>query len=232
MPKDLFVPSVQVAAGAVPEGQIADFLTGRHVRDTPEEYVRQNLEKALVRQYRFAAGDCAPGFAIRVGSSRKRVDVAVFAEAAEHTEESIYLIVETKRAGTSPASRDHGVGQLQSYLAACLNARYGIWTNGEDKFAFAKRSRPRGDSVFEEIIDVPARGQSEAGCGATPPARSQASRCRQPAVRVPSLSQLHRRHRRQAESRGVLGVSEAHLLQNRGRALPPIGLLRNACGTY
>jgi type I restriction enzyme M protein len=155
-----FAPTVQVAAGAVPEGKVADFLTGRHVRDTPEEYVRQNLEKALIRQYRFRPADCEPEFPIRVGSARKRVDVAVFAEGAAHTQENIHLIVETKRAGTSPTSRDHGTGQLHSYLAACLNARYGIWTNGEDKFAFAKRRR-QDEFFFEEIIDVPAHGQSE-----------------------------------------------------------------------
>jgi type I restriction enzyme M protein len=33
----------------VPEGKISDFLTSRLFRDTPEEYVRQNVEKALVR---------------------------------------------------------------------------------------------------------------------------------------------------------------------------------------
>lgn len=157
-----FAPTVQIAAGTVPEGKIADFLTGRHVNDTPEEYVRQNLEKALVRQYRFAPGDCQPEFAIRVGSSRKRVDVAVFGAGRPHTQEHITVIVETKRAGTSPTSRDHGIGQLQSYMAACLNARYGIWTNGDDKFAYAKRTDRDGTHHFEEIIDVPAIGQTEA----------------------------------------------------------------------
>ena len=71
-------PPVTIAQGAVPEGRVADFLTGKHVRDTPEEYVRQNLEKALVRQYKYPATDCEPEFAIKVGSSRKRVDVVVF----------------------------------------------------------------------------------------------------------------------------------------------------------
>ncbi len=47
-----FVAPVTIRTGAVPEGKVADFLTGKHMRDTPEEYVRQNLEKALVRQYR------------------------------------------------------------------------------------------------------------------------------------------------------------------------------------
>lgn len=61
-------PPVTIRTGAVPEGKVADFLTGRHVRDTPEEYVRQNLEKALVRQYNYDARDCEPEFPIRVGS--------------------------------------------------------------------------------------------------------------------------------------------------------------------
>lgn len=155
-----FAPTVQVAAGTVPEGKIADFLTGRHVNDTPEEYVRQNLEKALVRQYRFAPGDCQPEFTIRVGSARKRVDVAIFPPGRAHAQEHIHVIVETKRAGTSATSREHGIGQLQSYMAACLNARYGIWTNGDDKFTFAKRTDPDGTHHFEEIIDIPAVGQN------------------------------------------------------------------------
>lgn len=46
-------PLVQVPVGSVPEGKILDFLTGRFFQDTPEEYVRQNIEKALVRQYRY-----------------------------------------------------------------------------------------------------------------------------------------------------------------------------------
>src|SRR5215217_8769392 len=76
--------SVSVATGTVPEGWVADFLTGKHVRDTPEEYVRQNLEKALVRQYKFEARDCQPEFPIKVGSARKRVDVVVFPPGAPH----------------------------------------------------------------------------------------------------------------------------------------------------
>lgn len=34
---------------SIPDGKILDFLTKRFVNDTPEEYVRQNIEKALVR---------------------------------------------------------------------------------------------------------------------------------------------------------------------------------------
>jgi Type I restriction enzyme R protein N terminus (HSDR_N) len=72
------VPTPQVTpVGSVPEGKVADFLTGTFVNDTPEEYVRQNIEKALVRQYKYAPADCAPEFSIKVGSSRRRVDMVV-----------------------------------------------------------------------------------------------------------------------------------------------------------
>ncbi|GAB3996027.1 N-6 DNA methylase [Nocardioides marmoraquaticus] len=155
-------PTVTIATGAVPEGKVADFLTGKHVRDTPEEYVRQNLEKALVRQYKYAPTDCFPEFAIKVGSSRKRVDVVVFATGATHEQANARILIETKRAGTSPRNRSEGVDQLRSYMAACLNAEYGIWTNGEEQYCLAKRQDGRGGFSFEEIIDIPAFGQTEA----------------------------------------------------------------------
>jgi type I restriction enzyme M protein len=69
--------------------------------------------------------------------------------------------VETKRAGTPPSSKTKGVDQLRSYLAACLNVRYGLWTNGDEQYCLAKRS-DRGTLSFEEIIDIPAAGQTEA----------------------------------------------------------------------
>jgi type I restriction enzyme M protein len=123
---------------------IADFLTQRHVRDTPEEYVRQNLEKALVRQYKYDPHECEPEFRIKVGSSRKRVDVAVFTAGSAHLQENAFILVETKRAGTNPGSRTDGVDQLRSYLAACLNARYGLWTNGDEQYCLAKRADGAG----------------------------------------------------------------------------------------
>ena len=78
MPAQPFSPSATVAVGTIPEGKIVDFLTGKHVADKPEEYVRQNLEKALVRQYKYAQGDCTPEFRIKMGSKKPRVDVVIF----------------------------------------------------------------------------------------------------------------------------------------------------------
>ena len=223
-----FAPTIQVAAGAVPEGKVADFLTGRHVRDTPEEYVRQNLEKALVRQYRFRPADCEPEFAIRVGSSRKRVDVAVFIEGAKHTQENIHLIVETKRAGTSP-DEPGSRRRPDAVVHGCVPERS---VRNLDQWRRQVRFRQahaagrvllRGDHRRPRAWPERVRSGEAASTG------SEARSSRQPAVRLPPLPQLHRRYRGQAEGGGVLGAAEADLLQDRGRAIAPAGLLRHSC---
>lgn len=159
---NIHAPSMEVAVGAIPDGKVIDFLTGKPVADTPEEYVRQNIEKALVRQYRYDPTNCLPEFPIKVGSSRKRVDIVAFeSPTVPRKQENAHLLVETKRAGTNPAARTEGVDQLKSYMATCLNAKYGLWTNGEDRFVFAKRFQNKSIE-FEPIVDIPIFGQSEA----------------------------------------------------------------------
>ncbi|HEX5307513.1 MAG TPA: N-6 DNA methylase [Solirubrobacteraceae bacterium] len=166
MPTDTGAPDPATAAGlsieAVPEGRVVDFITGAHVKDTPEEYVRQNIEKALVVQYRFPKADCQPEFPIKVGSGpKKRVDIVVFNTGEPHEQERAYVLVETKKPGQSPHAKKDGVEQLKSYMAACLNANYGLWTNGTDRYCFAKRDKGRGKLEFEEIVEIPAFAQTE-----------------------------------------------------------------------
>jgi type I restriction enzyme M protein len=156
-----FVAPAAVPVTAIPDGKVVDFLLGTFVNDTPEEYVRQNLEKALVRQYRYAREQCRPEFRIKMGSAKPRVDIAVFIDDAELTQENIRIIVETKKPGTSAHDKKDGVDQLKSYMAACPNAEYGLWTNGsEERYCFAKRVKA-GRVLFEVIIDLPGAGQTE-----------------------------------------------------------------------
>ncbi len=161
MPAQPFSAPATIAVGAIPEGKIVDFLTGKHVKDKPEEYVRQNIEKALVRQYRYVPGDCTPEFKISMGSKKPRVDIVVFEPGKPHKQENAFILIETKKAGTDPQDKEDGIGQLVSYMAACPNARYGMWTNGDDRFCFARRIVD-GKSEAEPISDIPSAGQSEA----------------------------------------------------------------------
>jgi type I restriction enzyme M protein len=37
----------------IPSGKVVDFISGKLMKDTPEEYVRQNVEMSLVLEYNY-----------------------------------------------------------------------------------------------------------------------------------------------------------------------------------
>ncbi len=155
------------------------------------------------------------------------MDVVVFQPGTQHKQENAYILVETKRAGTSPSNRTEGVDQLRSYMAACLNVKYGIWTNGDDQFCLAKRADRTGGFTFEEIIDVPGFGQTEAD--AQRPQRKDLK----PATADNLLFAFRRCHNYIAGTEGkqkpeaFWELLKLIFLQDRGRALPAARLLRD-----
>ncbi|MBE2271532.1 MAG: type I restriction enzyme HsdR N-terminal domain-containing protein [Anaerolinea sp.] len=90
----------------------------------PEEFVRQYVLQLLTLKFGFAQADIAYEFPIKLGSSQKRADVVVFFSGTPHTQANIYIIVECKRMDRRDDSAAQD--QLESYLAACANARYGV----------------------------------------------------------------------------------------------------------
>ena len=146
----------------LPEGKIADFIDGKIRNDTPEEYVRQNIERRLVRELDFKPEQIEVEFTIKLGSSRKRVDLAIFEEGESHIQENIRIIIECKKDSTEPSNKKEGVEQLKTYLAACANAEWGMWTNGRAKAVFRKRKAANGRIVYDEPNDIPpASGETE-----------------------------------------------------------------------
>jgi len=145
----------------VQQGKLLDFIDGTTQRDeTPEEYVRQEIVKSLVREYSYAKRAIAVEFTVRVGSRKPRADLVVFIPDVEHTQERAYIIIECKSQNVKPSDRKDGVGQLQSYMSASPNAIYGMWTNGVERFCYRKLQRS-GRIEFEEIPDIRSCGQSE-----------------------------------------------------------------------
>lgn len=155
------VGAATAALKAIPDGKVVDFISGRLLGDTPEEYVRQNVEMSLVLEYGYPRDQVEVEFKIKVGSGTKRVDLALFAPGAAHTQDNVQTIIETKREGTKREDKSDGVGQLKSYMAACLNAQNGMWTNGVDRDCFYKSS-DRGEHSFIDAIDIPVQGAKKA----------------------------------------------------------------------
>lgn len=145
----------------VAQGRVLDFIDGSTQRhETPEEYVRQEIAKSLVREYEYAKRDISVEFKIKLGSTSKRADLVVFPADAEHTQENAWLIVECKKQDIKPADRTDGVEQLKSYLAASPNAAFGMWTNGLERFCY-RVVTTKGIRNSVEIPDLPIFGRDE-----------------------------------------------------------------------
>ena len=149
------------AAVIVQQGKVLDYIDGATQRkETPEEYVRQEIAKSLVREYGYKKEEISVEFSLRLGSRRPRADLVIFGESEAHDQERARIIVECKSKRIKPTSRKDGVGQLHSYMAACPNVSHGMWTNGIERFCY-RRVDDNGNIRFEEIPDVPTKGRSE-----------------------------------------------------------------------
>lgn len=145
----------------IPEGKICDYIDSTLRNDTPEEYVRQNIEKRLVKEHMYAKERIAVEFPLQVGSRKLRADLVVFGQdQPEQTQENIHIIIECKKDTVDASDKNEGVGQLKSYMAACLNCEWGMWTNGKTKEVFQKVDNGRGEKEFREFNDIPSANGS------------------------------------------------------------------------
>jgi type I restriction enzyme M protein len=148
-----------VQAVYIPAGKIRCFITGELRSDTPEENVRQRIARSLVEEYSYPKEDIELEFRINIGRAKKRVDIAVFAHGEQHTQENIIIIAETKRDEIKPTDRDNGVEQLKSYLAACPNAKWGLWIGSE--LQAYEMVVEAGERRAIEVADIPPYGKTQ-----------------------------------------------------------------------
>ena len=79
----------------VPDGKICDYVDGKFRKDTPEEYVRQTIEKRLVNEHKYKPDQIRIEFGIKLGSRRPRADIAIFpTDSPEFTQDYVNLILE------------------------------------------------------------------------------------------------------------------------------------------
>ncbi|MCB1835268.1 MAG: N-6 DNA methylase [Geminicoccaceae bacterium] len=145
----------------VQQGKVLDYIDGTTQRnETPEEYVRQEIAKSLVREYGYEKAEVSVEFVLRLGSRKPRADLVIFDEGDRHDQDRARIIIECKSQKIKSSDRKEGVGQLQSYMAACPNVAYGMWTNGIERYCY-RRVDTNGSVKFEEIPDIPGKGRTE-----------------------------------------------------------------------
>jgi len=141
----------------IPPGKLQCIVTDKLRPETPEEHVRQRIARSLLEDYGYDKADIEIEFIVNLGSSKKRVDIAIFPPHVEHKQENIKIIVECKREDVRPTDRDNGVEQLKSYLSACANARFGMWI-GSELQVWERLVSDKGEVSFAESTDIPRFG--------------------------------------------------------------------------
>jgi type I restriction enzyme M protein len=151
------------ADSVVPPGKVLDFVDSTLREFTPEEYVRQEILKSLIREYGYDKRDIRVEFPIKFGSSRVRADIAIFPPGlrrTEQTQHTAWMLVECKSASVRPSMKKNGVEQMLSYMATCPNVQVGMWTNGEDMSCYTFEVEDDGRRVSADIPDIPHFGDT------------------------------------------------------------------------
>ena len=106
----------------IPEGKISDYIDGKFRNDTPEEYVRQTIEKRLVNEHKYSTKQIKIEYTLQLGSNKPRADIVIFdKDCTELTQNNIKIIIECKKETVDARNAKEGVEQLKSYMSACPN---------------------------------------------------------------------------------------------------------------
>ncbi len=139
----------------VPEGKICDYIDSKFRKDTPEEYVRQTIEKRLVNEHKYKPEQIKIEYGLKSGSRRPRADIIIFPkDSPELTQDYVEMIIECKSEKVEPKNNKDGVEQLKSYMNVCPNCEWGMWTNGKYKEVLRK-IKVAGHYEFQEFNDIP-----------------------------------------------------------------------------
>lgn len=140
----------------IPQGKIRDYIDGKLRKDTPEEYVRQNIEKRLHKELGFEKSQLKIEFPIKIGSANCRLDIAIFDKSTTtFSSECVKTIIECKKENIDPSDKKEGIEQLKSYMSACLNCEWGMWTNGLTRYVIRKVKKIDGTLGYDDYLDLP-----------------------------------------------------------------------------
>lgn len=141
----------------IPDGYIADYIDGKFRKDTPEEYVRQTIEKRLVNEHKYQPSQINIEYTLQVGSNKPRADIVIWEkDMTEKSQATVKLIIECKKETVDARNTKDGIGQLQSYMSVCPNCEWGMWTNSIQKYVFHKYKDEHGQIAFMEYNDIPS----------------------------------------------------------------------------
>jgi len=146
-------------------GYLLDYVSGKQIKETKKELVRQRIVRALIHEYGISPDDMERDFKV---AGRKKADVAIFHHSAEHKVENISRIVlcrpEPKVGKTAIRIRDFeqaaaDLEALEELMREVDSCKYGLWTNGLE-FFFLEKEQKRFETKCNPIGDWPMAEES------------------------------------------------------------------------
>ena len=145
------------------KGEIIDTLSGKILKDTPEERVRQRFINILESDYGYPKKHMLREVPIQHGSkiltnsddgSEIRADIVVYIDeksALNRDQGNILFVIECKKPNAT-----EGYAQLVSYIFN-TSAIGGVWTNGDGISVYRKKT---GSQVgLDEVLSLPRYGE-------------------------------------------------------------------------
>ncbi|MFH0726661.1 MAG: N-6 DNA methylase [Pseudomonadota bacterium] len=153
------------AEQTIPAGYTLDYVSGKQIKETKKELVRQRVVRALIHEYGFSPEDMALDFSI---GGRKKVDVAIFhhekTHAMEHLGRAVICRPEPNVGKNTVRIRDYeqaakDLDELEGIMAEVEAVQYGLWTNGLE-FFFLEKEQKRFETKCNPIGDWPMAEES------------------------------------------------------------------------
>lgn len=149
----------------IPAGYTLDYISGKKVKETKKELVRQRVVRALIHEYGFSPEDMELDFSL---GGRRKADVAIFHHGKEHALENMGRAVicrpEPKVGKNAIRIRDFDqaakdLDDLEGVMRDVQAIRYGLWTNGLE-FFFLEKEAKRFETKCNPIGDWPIAEES------------------------------------------------------------------------
>lgn len=155
----------KLAENTIPAGYTLDYISGKPIKETEKELVRQRVVRALIHEYGFSPEDMELNFSI---GGRKKVDVAIFHHGKDHAIENLGRAVLCRQEPNIGKNvvRIHDFEQAAKDLEAIEiimreveAVQYGLWTNGLE-FFFVEKEQKRFETICNPIGDWPMAEES------------------------------------------------------------------------
>src|SRR6185369_10773673 len=153
------------AGTTIAPGYTLDYVSGKQLKETSKEMVRQRVVRAIIHEYGFSPEDMENDFSL---GRRRKVDVAIFHHGAKHALENLSRVVICRPEPTvgKNAVRIRDFKQaakeledLEIVMREVESVQYGLWTNGLE-FFFLEKEQKRFETKCNPLGDWPMAEES------------------------------------------------------------------------